>query len=543
MNNYSISGRIVDLRQRRIFEGTINVDNGKIVSVHEQPNDEQQYILPGFIDAHIHIESSMLVPSEFARLAVVHGTVATVSDPHEIGNVLGLEGIRYMCDNSKNVPFHIFFGASSCVPATSFETAGAVITSEDIRTLFEQDGLKYLSEVMNFPGVLNKDPEVLEKINVAKSLGKPIDGHSPGLRGEIAKNYIAAGISTDHECTTLDEALDKIQYGMKILIREGSAAKNYNALHPLLKRHPTEVMFCSDDKHPNELIKGHINLLVRRSIELGYDLMDVLTAACSNPNQHYGLGIGQLQKGDPADFIIVDNLKDFNVKSTYIRGELVASQGKSFIKRIPIKPINYFNCSPKQKEDFRIKSTGSRINVIKAIPGELITEKLIRDAKVVDGNYVSDVSQDVLKLVVVNRYKNVAPSIAFVNGIGLKEGAIASSVAHDSHNIIAAGVDDDSICRAVNAIIESKGGVSLVKKDEISLLPLPIGGLMSDQDGCQVALEYSVIKEKSHDLGSSLPDPFMALSFLALLVIPSIKLSDKGLFDADVFKFIPQSIE
>ncbi len=542
MKHHTIAGRIVDLHEKRIFPGAITVENGVISSIEEKSVADNQYILPGFIDSHIHIESSMLVPSEFARLAVLHGTVATVSDPHEIGNVLGMEGVRYMCDNGRQVPFHFYFGAPSCVPATSFETSGATIAAEDIRILFENDRLTYLSEMMNFPGVLQKDPEVMKKIEAAKSFNLPIDGHCPGLRGEEAKNYISTGISTDHECISLDEALDKIGYGMKILIREGSAAKNYHALHPLIKLHPDKVMFCSDDKHPDDLVSGHINDIVRRSLELGYDLMDVLHAACLHPVQHYGLETGTLQRGDSADFIVVNNLETFEVKSTYIRGIRAASEGKSLIKSVRAGTPNHFDCAPKQIRDFQVKAPGKNINVIKVIPGELVTGKLILPAKIENGNYVSDPDRDLLKLVVVNRYENAPIAVAFVKGMGLKEGALASSIAHDSHNIIAVGVDDHSLCKAVNAVIESQGGVAAVFKDNVNLLSLPVAGLMSNGDGWHIASEYASLKKKTHDLGSGLPDPFMALSFLALPVIPSIKLSDRGLFDGDEFRFIPLSV-
>ncbi|MEX2305228.1 MAG: adenine deaminase [Waddliaceae bacterium] len=538
MTHHTLSGKIVDLIQNKIFSGVVEIDNGIISSIREESDVEDQYILPGFIDAHIHIESSMLVPSEFARLAVLHGTVATVSDPHEIANVLGMEGIRYMCENSKTVPFHFFFGAPSCVPATAFETAGATVTADQIRTLFQSDQLKYLSEMMNFPVVLHNDPVVMEKIAIAKSMNKPIDGHAPGLMGDAAKNYIDAGISTDHECFTLEEALNKVRHGMKIVIREGSAAKNYEALHPLIKQFPEMVMFCSDDKHPNELIHGHINDMVRRSVALGYDVMDVLKCSCLYPAKHYGLGVGLLQTGDPADCIVVNNLKDFKVKSTYIKGIKVASEGKSLIQSVPIKIVNHFNCSQKNVEDFAVSAKGTKINVIEAIPGELITKKLTLPANIQDGHYKSNPSEDILKLAVVNRYKDTKPSIGFIKGMGLKEGALASSVAHDSHNIVAVGVDDASLCKAVNAVIESKGGVAVVKESKTSLMALPIAGLMSDQEGWKVAKEYELIKDEARMLGSSLPDPFMTLSFLALLVIPSLKLSDKGLFDGDSFKFI-----
>ena len=542
-NRFSLSGQIVDIIQKKIFPGKIVVEDGKIISIEEMKEAENHFILPGFIDAHIHIESSMLVPSEFARLAVLHGTVATVSDPHEIGNVLGLEGIRYMIENSKKVPFHFFFGASPCVPATSFETSGATVTPNDIRTLFKKDNLSYLSEMMNYPGVLNQDADVMEKIAIAKSMSKPVDGHSPGLKGKKAETYIQAGITTDHECFTLEEAQDKIRYGMKIIIREGSAAKNYQALHTLIKTDPDKIMFCSDDKHPNDLAKGHINEVVRRSAELGYDLMDVLRAASLHPVQHYGLDVGLLQKGDPADFIVVENLKEFSILETYIRGEKVASNGKSFIKSVPIERINQFHCQKKSTPDFHVKAEGKNINVIQALPGELITKRLVLPAKIEAGEYISDPSQDLLKITVVNRYKDAAPAIGFIKGIGIKKGALASSVAHDSHNIVAVGTDDESLCQAVNAIIESKGGICAVSEGNKALLPLPIAGLMSDQEGSEVARQYSHIKDKAHKLGSELPDPFMTLSFMALLVIPSIKLSDKGLFDAENFEFIPLTAE
>ncbi len=541
MAGYTLSGKIVDLLHDKIFSGVVEIENGVISSIREKSDVEDQYILPGFIDAHIHIESSMLVPSEFARIAVLHGTVATVSDPHEIANVLGMEGVRYMCKNSQKVPFHFFFGAPSCVPATSFESSGAELTANDIRTLFEQDKLKYLSEMMNFPGVLNQDPIVMEKIAIAKEMNKPIDGHAPGLMGDKAKKYIDAGISTDHECVTLKEALNKIRCGCKIAIREGSAAKNYAALHPLIKQHPESVMFCSDDKHPDELIHGHINEMVRRSVELGYDVLDVLRAASLHPIRHYGLDVGLLQKGDSADCIVVDNLKDFKIKSTYIRGQKVASEGKSFIESAQVKVINHFDCSKKNVDDFSVKASGVKINVIQAIPGELITKRLILPAKIENGNYVADPSEDILKLAVVNRYADAKPSIAFIKGMEIKQGALASSVAHDSHNIVAVGVDDASLCQAINAVIDSKGGVSVVEKGEVSLMALPVAGLMSDKEGWKVAKEYSAIKRQAIKLGSSLPDPFMTLSFLALLVIPSLKLSDQGLFDADAFTFISLS--
>lgn len=537
---FSISGNIVDVVKKRIFPGTIIVRNGIIASVTPTSNTTcQQFILPGFIDSHVHVESSMLVPSEFARLAVPHGTVATVSDPHEIGNVMGVEGVRYMIQNGSLVPFHFYFGAPSCVPATSFETAGDVITEKEIRELFEIDKLKYLSEMMNYPGVLGRDPLVMNKIRVAKELGLPVDGHAPGLKGTEAKNYISAGISTDHECYSLEEALDKLKYGMKIIIREGSAAKNYDALHTLIGSHPESVMFCSDDKHPHELVKGHINELVKRSIvKHGYDTMDVLRCACYNPIQHYKLDVGYLQLGQSADFIVVDNLRDFTLKQTYIKGKLVAENGKTLILSVKSEVVNKFDTSIKKLEEFALEGTEGMIQVIQALDGELITKKLEVPAKLEGKLLTVDLDRDILKLVVVNRYKNAPVAIGFINGFRLKKGALASCIAHDSHNIIAVGVSDQDICNAVNAIIRNKGGIAVASDGKEELLPLPVAGIMSPGDGYSIAESYSILDQKAKKLGTTLYAPFMTLSFMALLVIPSLKLSDKGLFDSTSFRIV-----
>jgi adenine deaminase len=537
---FTRSGMIVDIINRKIFPGTVLIEDGFIAKITEDPAPKtSSYILPGFIDAHVHVESSMLIPSEFARLASVHGTVATVSDPHEIGNVLGIEGVRYMIRNGKEVPFNFFFGAPSCVPATQFETAGATITAEEIESLFREDHLKYLSEMMNFPGVLNKDPEVMKKIEIAKKLGKPIDGHAPGLRDPLAKQYIAAGISTDHECFTLDEALDKLKHGMNILIREGSAAKNYEALHSLLKTHPEKVMFCSDDKHPHELVEGHINELVKRSvIDHHYDLMDVLRAASLNPIMHYDLDVGLLEVGDPADFIVVDNLENFKVLETYVRGQLIGKDGKTCIQSKKATTPNHFSTSLKKPEDFKVQASTKKMHVIEAQEGQLITLDRLTEPKILNDVIIPDVSQDILKLTVVNRYQNASPAVAFIHNFGLKKGAIASCIAHDSHNIIAVGCSDEEICRAVNLIIENKGGIAVVDGDQEHVLPLPVAGIMSHEDGYVVAKKYAEMDRLAKSLGSHLQAPFMTLSFMALLVIPELKLSDKGLFDAKNFTFI-----
>jgi len=482
----------------------------------------------------------MLIPSEFAKLAVVHGTVATVSDPHEIANVCGMEGVEFMIENGKKVPFKFYFGAPSCVPATIFETAGATLDSTDVEKLLQRDEIKYLSEMMNFPGVLNEDEEVMKKISAAHHLLKPVDGHAPGLRGDLAKQYIAAGITTDHECFTKEEALDKLQNGMKIIIREGSAAKNFEALADLLNDYPNQMMFCSDDKHPDSLVVGHINQLCARAVAKGINVYKVLRAACVNPVLHYKLDVGLLKESDPADFIVVKDLEKFEVLKTFINGELVAEEGKSKIESGKSKVINNFSCSKKKVEDFAIKANvGNKINVIEALDGQLITNKILYEPEVINGRLESDIEDDILKIVVVNRYKNAPIAKAFINNFKLLKGAIASSVAPDSHNIVAVGADDESICWAVNLVIENRGGISAVDNEKELVLALPVAGLMSNEDGYKVAASYTaidkIVKEK---LGSTLSAPFMTLSFMGLLVIPHLKLSDKGLFDGDSFSFV-----
>ncbi len=544
--SFSLSGMIADVVNRSIVAGTIHVQNGMITDVTHEPNNHYDtFILPGFVDAHVHVESSMLVPSEFARLAVMHGTVGTVSDPHEIANVLGIAGVRYMIDNGKLVNFKFNFGAPSCVPATTFESAGAVVTAADIRELFERDGLKYLSEMMNFPGVLFNDADVMEKIRIAHELGKPVDGHAPGLRGEDARRYIAAGtaagigITTDHECFTLDEALDKLAYGMKILIREGSAAKNYEALHSLIASHTAQVMFCSDDKHPNDLVVSHLDEIVRRSVAKGYDVMNVLQCACVNPVRHYGLDVGLLQIGDAADCIVVNNLVDFRVQQTYINGQLVAERGTSLIPRVQTSVVNNFNASPKKTDQFLLPANGATaIRVIEALDGQLITNEIHEPPAIRDGMLVADVERDILKMTVVNRYREEAPAIAFIKNFGLKTGALASCVGHDSHNIIAVGTSDEALCAAVNGIIAARGGICVVTADgSVETLPLPVAGIMTTDDGFTVGEQYSRLDALAKTLGSRLHAPFMTLSFMALLVIPDLKLSDKGLFSGKQFAF------
>jgi len=535
--SFSVSGKIFDVVSGRIIEGTIHVNNGIIVSIEQVPGMAGPVILPGLIDAHVHIESSMLLPSEFARLAVVHGTTATVSDPHEIANVLGKPGIRFMIDNGNKVPFKFNFGAPSCVPATPFETSGANLGPADVDELLSWPEIGYLSEMMNFPGVLNGDAEVMQKLEAARRRGKPVDGHAPGLSGNDSMRYAAAGITTDHECFTIEEALDKIQAGMRILIREGSAARNFDELIPLVDTHPESIMFCSDDKHPDDLVKGHLNLLIKRALSRGHNVLNVLRACTLNPVKHYKLDCGLLQIGDKADFVIVDSIENFEVQATYINGIKVAENGHTLLPQIHEEPVNQFNARMIATHDLEVVAKSEGIKVQQALEGQLITMKKLYSATIDQGLVVTDTTRDILKMMVMNRYQPSSPAIDFVSGFGLRRGAIASTVAHDSHNIIAVGVDDDSIARAVNMLITTKGGISVVDGNEGFILPLPVAGLMSADNGYDVAAKYSAMNQKVKDLGSDLEAPFMTLSFMALLVIPALKLSDKGIFDGTTFSF------
>ncbi len=544
MRMLQVEGNIVDIENKKIGYGIVRVHDGKINDIEILGNEKtgSPYILPGFIDSHVHIESSMLVPSEFAKLAVVHGSTGTISDPHEIANVCGMEGVKFMIENGNTVPFKFHFGAPSCVPATLFETAGASLDAGDVTKLLAMPEIHYLSEMMNFPGVLNQDEEVMKKIAAAKNFNKPVDGHAPGLRGEDAKKYIEAGISTDHECFTAEEALGKLKFGMKILIREGSAAKNFDALIPLMHDHFENMMFCSDDKHPDSLEISHINALCARAVAYGIDVFKVLQAACINPVKHYNMHNGLLKPGDAADFIVVDDLIHFKVLQTYIDGALVAENGTSFIKTQPSQALNQFNCSIKKVADFALqaKNNTGKLPVIEALDGQLITTKLYCTPNIRQGMLVSNPAEDILKIVVVNRYKDAPIAISFIKNTGIKQGAMASSVAHDSHNIVAVGVDDTSLCQAVNLVIQNQGGISALANGIEKSLALPVAGLMSTDDGYSVSKAYTEIDQfTKNEMASTLTAPFMTLSFMALLVIPHLKLSDMGLFDGDKFEFVP----
>ncbi len=537
--DFTIEGNYVDIRERSIYPARLVISNGRIRNIRRLNATKTRYILPGFIDAHVHIESSMLVPTEFAKVAVLHGTVATVSDPHEIANVLGTEGVWYMIENGRKSPLKFNFGAPSCVPATIFETAGAEVTAEDIAHLLASPEVLYLAEMMNWPGVIFDDPAVQHKLDIAKRAGKPIDGHAPGLMGKQALKYISKGISTDHECYMIDEARFKLKHGMKVIIREGSAAKNFDTLAPLINKYFEQMMFCSDDKHPDDLLEGHINLLVKRAVARGIDVFKVLQMACINPVEHYGLDVGTTQIGDWADLIIVDNLLDFNVLKTYINGDVVAERGRDYIKTEPERIVNNFQIGRKKPSDFALPLSKTEINVIEVLDRQLITKTFEGKISLENGLAIPSVSDDILKIAVVNRYSNVPVATAFIKNFGLKRGAIASSVAHDSHNIIAVGVSDEAICEAVNILVDHKGGLSATDGVHTEVLPLPIAGLMSNESGEIVAEKYTALVNMARDLGSTLTSPFMSLSFMALLVIPSLKLSDKGLFDGEKFVFCP----
>ena len=536
--DFSLKGNLIDIHKRQTYPAEIHISEGKIKSIRELDKPVDSFIAPGLVDAHVHIESSMLTPVEFARLAVPHGTVATVSDPHEIANVTGLEGVRYMIDNAAKSPLKFHFGAPSCVPATSFENAGAVLDAKKVEEMLDWKEISYLAEIMNFPGVLTGDPEVMAKIQAAVDRGMPVDGHAPGLRGDQAKKYADAGISTDHECTTYGEARDKIDCGMKIAIREGSAAKNFEELIPLLGEFPDRMMFCSDDKHPDELILSHIDQLVRRALEKGLDLYDILRAASLVPHQHYNLRSGILREGDPADFIVIDHPTTFKVQQTWIDGHLAAENGQSKFPSVSPRVINRFEAKPKSINAFQIPATSKKIRVIKAIDGALITESFEAEVKTENGLAVADTERDLLPLTVVNRYREADPAHAFIHGFGLKRGAIASTVAHDSHNIIAIGTQEDDLATVANELVKNHGGICAYDGEQLHCLPLPIAGLLSLEKAEVVAQKYKeidrVVKEK---MGSTLSAPFMTLSFMALLVIPSLKLSDLGLFDGEKFEF------
>lgn len=539
----SVSGILVDIARRRQYKARITIEQGSIAAITPDISAPDRFILPGFIDAHIHIESSMLIPSAFARLAVQHGTVATVADPHEIANVCGRDGVLYMMEDGAKVPLKFCYGVPSCVPATPFETAGATLDAAAVAELLGRPDTYHLAEMMNWPGVLAGDAEVVSKIQAARAAGKPVDGHAPGVKGADARKYASAGITTDHECFTLEEALDKLAAGMYIQIREGSAAKNFDALAPLFDTHAGKLMLASDDKHPDDLMEGHINRLVARAVKQGYNLYDVLHAACVLPAEHYKLPVGRLREGDPADFIITDSLETFGIQETWIDGTPAWQRGRVMFPEVASRHINHFEASELRPSQLRVASGQAQIPVIEARDGQLMTGKLLLDLPRKNGEVLADPARDVLKICVVNRYKKAEPAVGFIKHFGLKKGAIASSVGHDCHNIIATGSSDAAIARAVTLVMGARGGMATVREQpggslQEDLLPLPIAGIMSDAGGEEVGRAYQRLSHTAQDMGSELHAPFMLLSFMALLVIPSLKLSDKGLFDGDRFEFV-----
>jgi adenine deaminase len=532
-----ISGRLIDIHDRRIYPAKIFIEDGIIASVVEIDKAKERYIMPGLTDAHIHIESSMVTPGSFAKAAVSRGTTAVVSDPHEIANVMGIVGIKYMLGDAAKVPLKFYFGAPSSVPATEFETSGAKLDSDATAEILALPGIKYLAEMMNFPGVIHNDAEVLKKIEFARKYGKPVDGHAPGLTGDGLKKYVSAGIDTDHECTSIEEAREKLTLGMKILIREGSAARNLDALKELFRTDPSRIMLCSDDLHPEMLGNQHINKLVSKLAGEGFDLFDVIRSCTINPAMHYSLETGLLKPGDPADFILVDDPMEMNVFETWINGEKVFDENRVLFDYTGSDPVNNFNASEINIDDIDVKAATDKLRVIEAFDGSLITKELIINVN--RGSSINqDKGSDILKIVVKDRYKDLPASVGFIKGFGLKSGAFASSIAHDSHNIVCVGACDKDIVAAVNEIINLKGGLAVADNQRISSLPLPVAGIMSDLPVERIARDYVNLSELVRSLGCRMSAPFMTLSFMALLVIPELKLSDRGLFDGREFRFV-----
>ncbi|WP_418453681.1 adenine deaminase [Borreliella bissettiae] len=546
MDLFKIEANYIDIFNKEIYPASIAIANGHIVSIEKINATLDEYVLPGFIDAHIHIESSFLIPSNFAHLVVAHGTVATISDPHEIANVNGIDGINFMINNSKKTEFKFFFGAPSCVPALSqkFETSGYVLNDKDIDELMKLDDIYYLAEVMDFKGVINKDVEIINKINSALKRNKVVDGHAPGLSPNLTLKYASSGISTDHECLTIEDARYKLSLGMKIIIREGSAAKNFESLHPLIsecpKKYCDSLMFCFDDAHPNDILNGHINLIVARAIEHGHDFFDVLKIACINPVLHYKIPVGLLRIGDPADFIITKDIKTFKIDKTYINGKLVFNDGISLIPLINEIPINNFNCSKKSISDFKFSTKNKMIPVINCISNQIITHKTMINSNLLAPDFQSNLAEDILKIAIINRYKdNSKISIGFIKNFGIRNGAIGSTVAHDSHNIILVGSNDEYLCKAANIIIQNKGGLCALNNEKTIIMKLPISGLMSTLSAEEIASQYIKLNDFCKNvLGSQLDDPLMTLSFMSLTVVPHLKINDKGLFDVDSFCFL-----
>ena len=548
-------GHIVDVVHREIFDGELVVDNGCIVQVNRcellENGKQWPYLMPGFIDSHVHIESSMMMPVEFARVAAEHGTIGVIADPHEIANVLGVEGVDVMIHSASQAQFNFLFGAPSCVPALGgdVETSGATIDSQKIAALMQRDDIGFLGEMMNFTGVLHGDSEVMAKIAAARAAGKPIDGHAPGLTPEERQRYAQAGVSTDHECTTLDEGRDCIRAGMKVIIREGSSAKDYALLHPLIDEYPDQVMLCTDDCHADDLVRGHIISIVKRALIDGHDFWNVLQAACYNPQRHYGVNWGLLQEGDPATFITVNNTGPFlGVQNTIIRGVEVYSYNLSFgsisARRQTIADLssypNRFCATPITVDDIKLDiHRGETKHIIRATDKSLYTGHEVIE---VTGDPMKDSHypwHEVQKVVVYNRYAQSShPVVGLVRGFGIRHGAIASSVAHDSHNIVAIGSSDEFIVHAVNRVIEMQGGQVVITDKEMIEMALPIAGLMSPLDGHEVAYRCRLLCDMAAQTGCTMKAPFITMAFLCLPVIPELKITDKHLWDSKNMKVV-----
>ena len=560
---------MLDVITDSIYPARISVEGGffkEIVTIvinDDSELDISGIILPGFIDSHIHIESTMLTPAQFAKLAVRFGTTSVVCDPHEIANVAGTDGIDFMIENSKSVPFNFYFSIPSCVPATCFETSGAILDSETIGELLKKDEAVALGEMMNFPGVINGDGEVLAKLEKAKELGKPIDGHAPLLSGKDLDKYIAEHISTDHECSNFAEAIEKKEKGMKIMVREGSSAKNMEALfdfsdrldywknHESFGKMPNEVLekrihlpifdfIVSDDKHTTDLIKGHLNESIKKAIDLEISPISAIEMVTVNPSTHYNLNTGAIVKGMQADYVIVDNLNDLNILKTYVAGKCVFDGENVLFDVEETEFKNTFDVSKKESEDFEIScdEPSADVNVIRCFNGELITEAESATLETKKGFVQPDLEEDILKIAVVERYGGNSIANGFITGFNLKKGAIASSVAHDSHNIVVVGTNSEDMANAVNCLIDNEGGFAIVDGDFEDSLALPIAGLMTNEDSHEVAEKLEKLHKTAADFGCKLDSPFMTMSFMALLVIPAIKISDKGLFDCINFEFI-----
>ncbi|WP_372754597.1 adenine deaminase [Labilibaculum sp.] len=537
--NFLISGKLIDIVSREIIKAELEIKEGQIVSIRKKESVPDRYILPGLVDAHMHIESSLLIPSRFANLAVQQGTLGVVTDPHEIANVLGEIGVDFMINDAKKVPIEIRFGVPSCVPATKHETSGFVLDSNIVESLLKREEVVCLAEVMDFVGVVEEDLEVLRKIRACKNLGKKVDGHAPGLKGQNLKKYVASGISADHECSNIEEALEKISLGMMIQIREGSAAKDFEALYPLFDSHPEKIMLCTDDLHPDDLIEnGHINYLIKRGLKKGLDLFSLLRAATYNPIQHYGLDLGMLQLGDPADFIVIDHPESFVVEQAYRKGKCIYKDRKVLFETNNDIILNNFSRKSILLSDLQVKPQNGSLHAIVVKDGDLLTDSLLCEPKIDNGNVVSDVENDLLKIVVMSRYDNGKPVMGFAKGFGFKKGAIAESIAHDSHNIIAVGTSDEDLLHAINTLIDMKGGIVAVNNGDREAVRLEVAGLMSNKTGEDLISDYTRLRKFASGLGSSFESPFMTLAFMSLLVIPKLKLSDKGLFDVEQFKVI-----